>query len=451
MNDMKIYLDDRLKTVVVKSGLKEDILEETTKVDSKENVRGFRRSMTAAAALCLFFIMSVTVLASTVPAVNNFLYSITPELAELLQPINKIAESQGIKVEIMYAVNDSHRARVYFTIQDTEGKNRVGKDIDLCDTCHIDGPTMFGLNKISYDEETQTAFFMLDGSGEGNLTGKVTSFRISQIMSDKAYYDWYNTGIDILEHMQKETEGVSLSKYVYTGGGGGGKSLLENNLILEPDVLSIPLGEGIDFATISNIGFLNGKLHIQTKWEVGFDNHGHLWLTNKGKEVTQEDRSGSVSCGSIYFRTEEDSAQCGNNLFAKHIEYVYDVSSLEELSQYDLWANLVGDGVATKGNWKVNFRLTEAENLVITDFNGAAERVEVTSLGIYIDKYIGKPEDCEIVMTMKDGSVSESSLYKSYEIPVKEEYQWNLGYYTNNPVKLDTIESIALDGVIIYK
>lgn len=357
MSDIKSYIDHKLSDLTVSEDLSNAILNRTMNHKEKKQLRITTRRMVAlAAVICLILTCSITAFAATVPSFNDWIYKITPELAELLYPINKSTEDNGIKVEVLSAVNDNHNAVVYFTVQDTTDKGRVNEKLDLCDTYHIDGPCNFNVQMISYDAETNTAFFVMHGSGGEGMSDQMTTFTISKIMSNKINYEWYNTGIDLTSLIGSNAKSLPISEFNYTGGSElSGESLS----VLEPDVMSIPFGNGVDFVTISNIGFVNGKLHIQTKWETSFDNHGDLWLADEKGVINGE--ANTVSHSNYYFRTSEDNANSGNDRFTKHIEYIFDVSSIEELSGYNLWAFFVEDGTFTEGEWKVNFRLSDSD------------------------------------------------------------------------------------------
>lgn len=152
----------------------------------------------------------------------------------------------------------------------------------------------------------------------------------------------------------------------------------ENTSALEPDVMDLSFGTGMGFVTISNFGFSDGKLHIQTKWESSFDNHGDLWLVGKDSSATAAEPE-VVHYTTYYFQTDLDLSNSEDNRFAKYIEYVFDVGSLEELSQYDLWATFVEDGTFINGNCQINFRMSDSGRLIIEDTNHLADQVELTS------------------------------------------------------------------------
>lgn len=171
----------------------------------------------------------------------------------------------------------------------------------------INGSSISGVEFINYEEETQTAFYVLHESG--NFAKRTNVFRINEIMFNKHIFEWFQTEINLADLAGKKPETEDLFAYEY----GGGSSEGTDASILLPDVMNLSLGEEIDFMTISNIGMVDGKLHIQTKWDKSFDNHGEFWLLEKGKEP--EEYSDAVPHNNYYFRTEEDLENTGNGYF----------------------------------------------------------------------------------------------------------------------------------------
>ncbi len=447
MSDIKSYIDKQLSDFIVSSELSSTILNQTTyKNKSKRCSFAARRMVALVAAFCLILTCSLTAFAATIPTFNNLVYMLNPNLAEFLYPINEFVEDKGIQVEVLSAYNDNHNAVVYFTVQDIAGKGRVDEKLDLCDTCDIDGPCAFNIQMLSYDEKTSTALLVMRGSGGEGMSEKMTTFNISTLMSNKTNYDWYHTGIDIASIIDSNTKSWPISKLEFTGG----SELPSNDFsVLEPDVMSIPLGDGVDFVIISNIGFVDGKLHIQTKWETSFDNHGQFWLADEKGVVNGE--ANTISYNNYYFRTAEDSENCYDNRFAKHIEYVFDVSNLEDLSGYNLWADLVEDGTFTEGKWQVNFRMADSDHIDIIEMDGYADSVEVTSIGAYINGYNGNSEDCDLSIVMKDGTEFDYSRFSTSDQSGVNQNKWNISMMFDKPMEMKDVSEISINGAVIYE
>ena len=349
MTSLKNYIDNKLGDVKVNADLVDSILNKTSEHQSRNKYWTIRKFITVSLAVIMCFAFSATALAATVPAVNDLLYAVSTDIAEMLYPINLSAEDNGIRVDVLYAANDNRRAMVYFSVQDTNG-NRVDDTTDIYNFS-LDGPTAFTCRLISYEEETNTAFFEMLGSGGSEMSGKMTTFSIDSFISNKTEYDWYDTAIDLKTLIDEDASSVPIKDYLYTGGSDGGETMK----VLTPDAMDISLGNGVDFVTISNIGFVDGKLHIQTKWTQSVDNHGYLSLGNSSGPIN------SYQSKNYYFHTESDTKT--GDASSKHIEYVFDIGSIEELKESSLWATFTEDGDYTEGAWKVNFRLSNTQNI----------------------------------------------------------------------------------------
>ena len=391
-----------------------------------------------ASAILFVFSITTTVFASVSPAVNNMIYPVNPELAQFLYPVNQSCEDKGLKLTVLSAVNDNRNVAVYFTIEDTQEKGRVNERLDLCDAYGVNGPTAYHVEFISYDDKTGKALFCMTGNGTEKLSGRMNSFKISKIMSNKKKYDYYNTGFDLTAALlTPKTD--TLSHYETN-------SDRRFETILMPDEMNFSIGK--DFISISNIGFIDGKLHIQTKWEPSFDNHGWLVLHEKGKAFSEEN---VVSYTMQYIRTKEDLKKSGNDVFAKHIEYVFDISP-EDLDKYGLWAQLYEDGEITEGKWKVDFRLEQADELKLTDnLKNTADKVEISNIGVYIEGYQGAFGECNMLIEMDNGSVFDISHFSNNSAENFSNTEWTLSTELGTYIDLDEISSVTIDGKVIYE
>ncbi len=439
MNKLKSHIDETVKDIVVSGEFKEKIIR-TAQSNNKKRIRfSVKKAICIVAAVVVVFSMAVTAFASVNPGANNMICSVSPALAKAIYPVNKSCERSGIKLTVLSAVNDSRSVHVYFTLEDIEGKNRVNERLDFCDTYTVDGPTAFHIEFISYDKSTGKALYCMSGSGTSRMTGKVNRFSFTELMYNKKIYSWYNTGFDLTAALA-DADIVPMSDY-------DSYSKIELDTVLLPDVMDIPLKK--DVVSVSNIGFIDGRLHIQTKWNKSFDNHGRIALHEKGKEFGEEKIADIQMQQYIY--TEEDIRNTGVNRFQKHIEYVFDISP-KDLGKYDLWAEIIADGGFIKDKWQVNFRLAQADKIVIKDRSlAAADAFEVSGLGVYIDNYIGNTDNCYIKIRMKNGadiSVNHFSSIESFNLSGTKS---NLSNEFAEFIDINDITQIELDGKVIFK
>lgn len=437
MNKMKSHMDDTLSDIIISSKLKENILNSTANKQSKNHHFSAKRAVCLLAAIILIFSTVTTAFASVNPTANNIVYSVNPQLAQFLYPINKTCEKQGIKLTVLEAINDDRNIIAYFTLEDTEGKGRVNERLDLCDSYGVDGPTVYNVSFESYDEKTGKALYCMTANGSKKMSGKMNSFKINTLMSNKKIYNYFNTDFD-LSIAKTNPQTAPMSDYESYSGN-------VFDTILLPDTMNIAI---TDFVSVSNIGFIDGRLHIQTKWKKSFDNHGWFALSEKDKSFSEEN---TVSYEMQYIHTEEDKKTSGNNYFVKHIEYAFDISP-EDLDRYELWANLTEDGEFIEDKWKVDFRLAKSDRLELIDnLENIAEKVEISNIGLYIEKYQGNPEDCTVSVKMKDNSVFNISTFTNNESENYSNTEWSLSTVLGSYIDINEISSVTMNGKIIYE
>ena len=443
MNDktLKYHIDEKMKKIMVDDNMKKTIL---NKMAEEKTSRRFnvKKAALIAAAAALVSVFPLTAAAATaVPAINDWVYSVNPQLAEYLYPINESCTDNGIKLEVESAANDSHNTRIFFTLQDTEGKGRIASDTDLCDSYYINIGSFIsgGVCCESYDPETQTARFSANITSNEDLTNKMATFSLSMIMSNKTEYEKFDTGINLAEIIPEHTQ-IGGEKIEHIDGWShSSESLYESESydkpskedMLVPDVTNISIGDQFDYVSISNIGFIDGKLHIQTKWESSFDNHGWFTLYN-GDYISGYEM--------IYFSTKEDNA-----IGTRHIEYIYDVGP-EDLSNYKLLADIVEDGEIVKGDWQINFRM-ESMNKIKLEYKNASS-AEITPVGLYINGYRGETEP-SVTISYADGT-SETIDSFTMESDVgflfrKKNYYMEFGW-----IDIKNIVSVTINGEEVY-
>lgn len=95
---------------------------------------------------------------------------------------------------------------------------------------------------------------------------------------------------------------------------------------------------------ITAMGYVDGKLHIQVKYEDSLetDNHGYIYFKNdKGEEIH--------CIANIAFSTDSEHQE-------RYVEYVYDLSDVD-LTQYKVYGYFVTSDTHIEGNWSVTFPL----------------------------------------------------------------------------------------------
>lgn len=413
----------------------------------------------AAAALVMAFPLTVGA-QKAYEAVSAWVASsVTGEEAKHLYAVEDSVTDNGIRVAVESALNDSHNARIFITIQDVEGKNRLAEDIDLCDTDTLTQHSFwhemaYGSAALdSYDPDTQTARFCVYSGTSGDFADRPVTFSVRSIMAHKTHYPTADTGIDLAAIVQANpSTGGKAIKKIYGIGYVNCDQPKQPKAkdILTPDVMDIPLGGEFGFVHISNIGYVNGRLHIQTRWDESFDNHG--WLNLCRADITDYDREDladyyafSDGITSIDFATAEDLSYMGKETRTKHIEYLFDVKP-DELKHYRLLAcDFVKDGQMIHGNWQIRFRTQHTDSLTLKGEKG--ETVEITTLGVYVAHYTGKNEP-QVVITYADGSTETVDAFPIQTVGLFSKVCYSDVSREKAP---DEIASVTLDGKPLVK
>ena len=316
-----------------------------------------RKAVSWAAAVLLCFTLSISALAATVDPVYQILFNISPTAAQALKPVNLSCEDQGIRMEVISAAIYENEAVIYLSLQDLTD-NRIDETTDLFDSYRINRPfaSVASCSFVSFDEESRTATFLIHISQWNNekIEGDKITFSFTEFLSRKNMFDEKLSGLDLSKAaIAEETQKPESIR------GSGGMGFVDD----ETDCL-VPVAGGIlsplDGVTITNIGFIDNKLHIQIYFEdiLSYDNHGYIEL---------RDESGNKA--EYYSISFWDDEKVGS-----YDEIVYDISP-EDIENYQAYGYFVICKNRTKGNWQVTFPL---------------ENAEYTSDNYQIEKYIEK-------------------------------------------------------------
>src|SRR5699024_5692890 len=125
------------------------------KLKQKSSIINKKQPLKIAMVTCICIMLSVGVLAATVPSFNEIVSIVSSDIASILQPIEMTSEDNGIKMEVVAAYNDDEMAVIYITMQDLTG-DRIDESLDLYNYTLSEG-ALFNSQIIGYDEETKTA------------------------------------------------------------------------------------------------------------------------------------------------------------------------------------------------------------------------------------------------------------------------------------------------------
>lgn len=450
---LKQHIDEKMGAIRVNDELKKTMINQAAKAQPRKK-NSAKKIAAAAVAAVLIAAYPMRAAAGQIPYIAQWVYaSVSQGISDFLYPVGESCTDNGIRITVESAVNDGYHAQIYFTVQDVEGKGRLGDDLDLCDSCYINigGDSASTVSVESYDPETQTARCYTYMTVTEDMTDKPVNFGVTMLMANKTNLTWFDTGLKLSDIMP-ETVSTDSGKIQAITGWSGDIDMPEpkKEELLTPDVIHIPLREGIDEVHISNIGFIGGKLHIQTKWESSFDNHGFLGLYSGDRESFTDDEEDvwklmAEEIDSVSFVTFEDMEQANESSGGKHLEQVFDIGP-DELDNFRLFADLTLDGNIMEGRWKVSYKMRGADKLTFQTDN--ADAIEITPLGVYVLGYRGEDEP-KVVVHFSDGT---DEVIDHYEMVSTKGFLLKKRIFCTSCMEeisehgLDFVSSVTLDG-----
>jgi hypothetical protein len=138
-----------------------------------------RPRFAAIAVVAVLLLSSAVTLAATLPSVNRLLGFISPQIAMILQPIEKSCEKDGIKVEAVAAMNSERIAVFYFTVEDLESV-RFDETLMLEDYT-FSNAIMCGYEIIDFDPVGKMATIRMEAEALSDINNTRVKLIISSI------------------------------------------------------------------------------------------------------------------------------------------------------------------------------------------------------------------------------------------------------------------------------
>lgn len=292
----------------------------------------------AGIALAIFAACLVVVppaLAMGVPEVNALLYFVLPEAAQFFKPVQKSSVDQGIEVKVESAYIHGAETEAVVSVRDLTG-NRLDESIDFDDSYDfLTGFDSFGTcSQIGYDEATKTATFLIQTSSMDErdvIAGEKITMTFQTVLTGKTETLAYPIPLDwsaIPETVETE--------YTFQDN--------EEVLVQGESILDV-----LDGFSVTGVGYVDGKLHIQlyTPWRHKFSDHAFLYLL---------DEQGNRTEAGMIYRGSYNAGDKDIKRRADFVEYTFDVPQ-SELAQYTLYGEFYSYKTRIDGNWSITFPL----------------------------------------------------------------------------------------------
>ena len=160
--------------------------------------RPMRRVLAVAASFAAVMVLSAGTLAAA-PELRESLKGLSEDTIAILQPVNEVSEDQGIRMEVLGAVNDGGVAVAFLSLQDTTGQGRVSDTVRLMDCKISEDMGMAFAHVVSYDETTETAILRLEGMGGDADAGEKITVSARSLLSGEQQVSDEPTGYTVSE------------------------------------------------------------------------------------------------------------------------------------------------------------------------------------------------------------------------------------------------------------
>jgi len=306
-----------------------------------------RKPLVACIAFVLCLTIAVPVLAANVPAFYQIIFAISPSAAQFFMPVRMAHENNGIRMEVESAFIRGNMAEFYITMQDLTS-NRIDAFIDLFESYKINSSSPLsasGIQLVNFDDDTGIARFHIGIHEYNDINQDKITFTVGRFISGQYRYESIPIDIDLSsisitpDLMPMPTE---------LGHGFGGLPEIVDTLDVYNYNVLVPSSStdfGVEGMTITAIGFINDKLHIQMNIgdSLSSNNHGWFFFKDENGNNIQE----------LYGVTFSEYIDGERTTF---VEGVFDITPLE-LINLSIFGTFISGGEIVEGQWQVTFPL----------------------------------------------------------------------------------------------
>lgn len=361
------------------------------------------------------------------------------------------SEYDGIVIKLISAVNDENVLRIFATITDTKD-DRLGESLDF--SWGLSQGYGGNINVIDYYDETKTAALMITSLGSDHYdraTLMINSFSTGREFIKNLSENNININKIIKEHIPKI---ISQDEIWKQGGGGNNHKIYKESRLLKFDEMDIGF-DNTNIFSISNIGFVDGRLHIQTKTKLNdtalTDNYYiNIKFVNSEKEIIYEPTSRIDFIADKKYAYESHSKEPHN----KYIEMIYEtITNPEQLNDLSIAIDYMKLPEIIEGNWELSFETPEK---VTTEFPIDKE-ININGNKLKIDRISLSPFG--ITVHLPQNILSEynysDSVYVKYKDGIDVElnessihtYESESTIIFGGPIiKIENIKSIIING-----
>lgn len=389
--------------------------------------RPMRRVLAVAASFAAVMVLSVGTLAAA-PELRESLKGLSEDTIAILQPVNQVSEDQGIRMEVLGAVNDGGVAVAFLSLQDTTGQGRVSDTVRLMDCQISEDMGVAFANVVSYDETTETAILRLEGMGGDADAGEKITVSARSLLSGEQQVSDESTGYTVSELIASgpaaeyapPEEGLIMGSMAGVDDPENAEITLEeiDQLkdsgkvpVLEPWAEGLKI-DGVDWATVAAAAKIGNQLHIQYNTDSVLGGVNSLSFRLK-------DSSGQILDLPMLELNIGPRTELSRELYYTETnEYVLFLPEGQDVSDMEVVYSGTTYDSLTQGNWSTTFRLEQVKERLQSrqelDLGGwTVESVTVSPVAVTVrgsgDLWDLGGEMPEVRVWLQDGTQVEAS------------------------------------------
>jgi hypothetical protein len=425
---------------------------------------------TAVAAIVLSAMLVVTVAAAALGGFDWFIQKFNPSFGEVVEPVEVYCEDQGIRMEVIGAQKYGNMAIVYMSLQDISGQNRLTEQTDFQDGFSVamalpdkskgqtDEEITSGFSwkqdLLFFDEESNTLYY------EFNITADADSplsdpLELGTFLIYFSKRDYENEPVSVSLAGLGEAQVTPIDEDQIFGGINMPDDWSGFTEALTPGRYAA-LTHGEDDQWISNIGIVDGKLHVQIGKifgkEFGSTDATLALRTPDGQFIAPDYELAFLGDGN--HRLLDTRTGDLDGAVYKYEESVFSVN-IDELDGYTLcYTGSVYSGV--EGRWRVAANLSDTSRQMRIWTNDVPvdghlfEYLTFSPLGLEVlGSYEGEKclaGEMSLALETTDGMIPMQGGGGSQNIG---KHTFNASWNTENPLDVTTVTAVVINGTRI--
>lgn len=422
-----------------------------------------RRLVTVAAVMVLSVVCTTSVLAAT--GLGTQLSMLSQQALEFLRPVNKECEDEGVRVEVIAAMNDGHTAVAYIGLEDTTGQNRLEGEMAFPDCSLADPSWMSYVDNVYHKRDGSVVLRVIGQNSREEISGSKIRLSMDNILSGEQY-DTVDTGYTLADIQKgnphpKLNVGARVEDYDLMGMGLSDKLYhqLESGHFQTLKAGSggeAPIALDFPWTEVVNAGIVDGVLHIlMAPKENGWYNNLAFSLVDGNGEPL------STAYGVIYLGETYQVGRYPLAEYSQYQEYLLEIPEGYDLSQVYLVCDAVTYEICTSGEWDVTFELEENENAIVAACNVDMKpwrltEVRLSPIGVSLlgeGSMLENSLTPQVELLLTDGRVIEDFSGSSAGVFYAEEGSEDtvmMQYLFDEPIDPGLVEGICVNGFRIW-